>query len=294
MNAAARAVSQPLAVAFLVVFFASIASAQGGGPFQCMATSTDGGHVTMYLSQMFPSGGAAASPALNQQWSDYVKGAYRLQNVASAVCRVLPADPAMQQRVQDAYQRAAQGGRLQLVNVNWTPGQNQNQNSAQNSNTNPYAAVGGGDKGGGNGSNAGGKDAPPADNQNQQAAQDQGNQGPQPRASYCFSDQKKPTVYFSDAFDTADIQNPDDWVNAFVRMLVDKYKYKGTVTCNDSDTIFNAQNAIRDLKDTMNGKQLVDTDWSYDPSQAPPPADTPPPAPPKKKTTAKPAPAPQN
>jgi hypothetical protein len=188
----------------------------------------------------------------------------------------------MQQRVQDAYQRAAQRGSMQLVNVNWTPGQNRN--SDQNPSTNPSAAAA-------PPANSGGKDAPPADNQNQQPAQDP---GPQPRASYCFSDQKKPTVYFSDAFDTADIQNPDDWVNAFIKMLVDKYKYKGTVTCNDTDTIFNGQGAIRDLKDTLNGKQFVDTDWTYEPpapgEAAAANTDTPAPPPAKKKATAKPAP----
>jgi hypothetical protein len=278
----------PLVLLSALAFSLAVSSAfaQQGGPLQCIATSTDGGHVTMYLSQMIPSGGASPSPQLNHAWSDFVKSAYNLQNVASAVCRAMPADPAVQQRVMDAYQRAAQRGNMQLVNVNWTPGQNQN--NAPNANTNPYAAAGGG--GGGNG---GGKDAPPADNQNA-PAQDQGNQGPPPRASYCFSDQKKPTVYFSDAFDTADIQNPDDWVNAFVKMLVDKYKYKGTVTCNDNDTIFNAQSAIRDLKDTMQGKQLIDTDWTYEPpapGEAPPADAAPAPAPPpKKKSAAKPAP----
>jgi hypothetical protein len=268
----------------------AVASAQMDGPFQCLATSTDGGHVTMYLSQMIPSGGAAPSAAMNSAWGDFVKAAYKVQNLASAVCRQMPSDPAMQQRVQDAYQRAASRGSMQLVNVNWTPGQNRKQE--QNPDTNPFATTGGGDQGGG-------KDAPPpADNQNAAPAQDQ---GPQPRASYCFSDQKKPTVYVSDAFDTADIQNPDDWVNAFIKMLVDKYKYKGSVNCNDTDTIFNAQNAIRDLKDTLNGKQVIDTEWTY---EAPPPGTAPaadasaaPASPPKKKTTAKttaPKPAPQN
>jgi hypothetical protein len=269
------------ALAFIaaVSLFAPLASAQMDGPFQCLATSTDGGHVTMYLSQMIPSGGAAPSAAINTAWGNFVKDAYKVQNLASAVCRQMPSDPAMQQRVQDAYQRASQRGNMQLVNVNWTPGQNQKQD--QNPNTNPYAAVGGG------GDKGGGKDAPPADNQQAAPAQDQ---GPQPRASYCFSDEKKPTIYVSDAFDTADVQNPDDWVNAFIAMLVDKYKYKGSVNCNDTDTIFNAQGAIRDLKDTLNGKQLVDTDWTYEP---PPPgaANADAPAPPaKKKSTAKPAP----
>jgi hypothetical protein len=262
---------------------ASVATAQQDGPFQCIATSAAGGHITMYLSQMIPSGGAAPSPAINKAWSDFVKAAYKLDTVTSAVCRQMPADPAMQQRVQDAYQRAAQRGSMQLVNVNWTPGQNRN--SDQNSNTNPYAAAA-------PPANGGGKDAPAGETQNQQPAQDQ---GPQPRSSYCFSDQKKPTVYFSDAFDTADVQNPDDWVNAFIKMLVDKFKYKGTVTCNDTDTIFNAQGAIRDLKDTLNGKQLIDTDWTYEPPAPGDPAavantDTAAPPPAKKKTAAKPAP----
>jgi hypothetical protein len=271
------------ALAFIaaVSLFAPLASAQMDGPFQCLATSTDGGHVTMYLSQMIPSGGASPSAAINKAWGDFVRDAYKVQNLASAVCRQMPSDPAMQQRVQDAYQRASQRGNMQLVNVNWTPGQNQKQE--QNPNTNPYAAAGGG------GDKGGGKDAPPADDKNAAPAQDQ---GPQPRASYCFSDEKKPTIYVSDAFDTADVQNPDDWVNAFIAMLVDKYKYKGSVNCNDTDTIFNAQNAIRDLKDKWNGKQVVDTEWTYDPSQAPPPPPAPSPTT-KKKPAAK-QPAPQN
>jgi hypothetical protein len=267
------------------LFLAPFASAQMDGPFQCMAVSTDGGHATMFLSQLIPSGGAAASPAMNSAWGDFVKAAYKVQNLTSAICRQTPSDPAMQQRMQDAYQKAASRGSMQLVNVNWTPGQNKKQD---NPNTNPYAAVGGG------GDKGGGKDAPPADDKNAAPAQDQ---GPQPRASYCFSDQKKPTIYVSDAFDTADVQNPDDWVNAFIAMLVDKYKYKGSVNCNDTDTIFNAQNAIRDLKDSLNGKEVVDTEWIYDPSQAPPPPAAPAPGPkkkaPAKSTAAKPA-APQN
>jgi hypothetical protein len=276
-----RARLAAIVLPLVVGLAASVATAQQDGPFQCIATSTAGGHITMYLSQMIPSGGAAPSAAINKAWGDFVKTAYKLDTVTSAVCRPMSADPAIQQRVQDAYQRAAQRGNMQLVNVNWTPGQDHN--SDQNPKTNPYAAAA-------PPANGAGKDAPPADNQNQPPPQDQ---GPQPRASYCFSDQKKPTVYFSEAFDTADIQNPDDWVNAFIKMLVDKYKYKGAVTCNDTDTIFNAQGAIRDLKDTLNGKQLIDTDWTYEPpapGDAAANTDTAAAPPAKKKAAAKPAP----
>jgi hypothetical protein len=255
---------------------------QEGGPFQCLATSTAGGHVTMYLSQMIPSGGAAPSPAINTAWGDFVKAAYKLDTLASAVCRQMPADPAMQQRVQDAYQRAASRGSMQLVNVNWTPGQNRRPD--QNSNTNPYATAA-------PPANAAAKDAPAGDTQ---TAAPPANQGPAPRATYCYSDDKKPTIYFSEAFDTADLPNPKAWVNAFTKMLVQKYMYKGMVTCKDSDTIFNAQNAIRDQKDTLTGKQFVDTDWTYEPpapGDAAADADTPAPTPAKKKAAARP---PQN
>jgi hypothetical protein len=270
---------------FLAFLAPGIASAQQAeGPFQCLATSTAGGHVTMYLSQMIPSGGAAPSAAINTAWGDFVKAAYKLDTLASAVCRPMPADPAIQQRVQDAYQRAASRGSMQLVNVNWTPGQNRKPD--QTSNTNPYATAA-------PPAAAAPKDAPAGDTQ---IAAPPADSGPPPRATYCYSDDKKPTIYFSDAFDTADLPNPKAWVNAFTKLLVQKYMYKGIVTCKDSDTIFNAQNAIRDQKDTLTGKQFVDTDWTYEPpapgdAAAAADANTPAPAPAKKKAAAKP---PQN
>jgi hypothetical protein len=269
-----------------LAFAATIASAQQDGPFQCIAVSVVGGQVTMYVSQMIPSGGAKPSAAVNSAWGDYVKSTYHLDAVSTAICNQMPADPSLQQRVISAEQNQWQKRNMRVVQVNWQPGQKQN--SAPNSNANPYAAV-----------------APPAGDapKDGQAAGDAKNApppadvGPQPRASYCYSDEKKPTIYFSDAFDTADLPDPHVWVNAFVKMLVAKYNYKGTVTCKDSDTIFNAQGAIRDYKDTLAGKQFVDTDWTYEPpapGDAAPAADdssTPPPAPPKKKAAAKP---PQN
>jgi hypothetical protein len=264
----------------------SVAAAQQTGPLQCVASVAAGGKITMYVSQLIPGGGA--SPEINNGWGDYVKDAYKLDAVSGAVCRPLPADPAIQQRVINAEQNAWKRQNIQVVNVNWQPGQKQN--APQNPKTNPYAAAQSpADEGGKKPSASGnpdGQNVPPQD------------QGPPPRASYCFSDPKKPTVYFSEAFDTADIQNPDDWVNAFVKMLVNRYKYKGAVTCNDTDTIFNAQGAIRDLKDTLNGKQLIDSDWTYEPpapgDAAAPSTNVDTPAPPAAAKKAAPKPAPPN
>lgn len=272
-----------LSLLFAAVFSAALlsspsASAQQDGPFQCIAESVAGGQVTMYVSQLIPSGGTKPSPAANSAWGDYVKSTYHLAAVSTAICNQLPADPSIQQRVVSAEQNQWQKHNIQLVQVNWRPGQKPNSAS----NTNPYAAAGppAGDAPK-DGQARGGQDAPvpPAD------------QGPPPRASYCYSDEKKPTIYFSDAFDTADLPDPHVWVNAFVKMLVAKHNYKGTVTCKDSDTIFNAQGAIRDYKDTLAGKQFVNTDWTY---EAPAPgdagaasdADTPAPTPPKKNAAA--------
>jgi hypothetical protein len=264
---------------------APAAGAQQDGPFQCLATSTDGGHITMYLSQMIPSGGAAPSAAINTAWGDFVKAAYKVQNLSTAICRQLPADPDAQQRVQDAYQKAASRGSMQLVNVNGAPGQNKKPD--QNPNTNPYAAAA-------PPADAKSKDAPAVDPQ----AAPPADAGPQPRSSYCYSDDKKPTIYFSDAFDTVDLPSPKAWANAYLKFLVQKFSYKGTVTCKDSDTIFNAQSAIRDQKDALTGKETIDTDWTYTPpapgdpaaAAADAPADTPAPTPPKKKSAAKPSP----
>jgi hypothetical protein len=265
---------------------ASIASAQdNNGPFQCMGATSAGGQVTMYVSQLIPSGGASPSAALNAAWSDYLKATYHLDAVSSAACRPMSADPAIQQKVLAVEQKAWQRQNIQLVQVTWQPGQKQD--AQQSPNNNPYAAAQAP-------ADAGGKAPPPGDNQNAPTAPPQ-DQGPPPRASYCFSDEKKPTIYFSDAFDTADLPDPRRWVNAFVKMLVANYSYKGTVNCKDSDTIFNAQSAIRDQKDGLTGKQFVDTDWTYEPPAAgATAADDAAPAPAPKKKTAAAKPAPQN
>ena len=273
------------AAAILSIFaLAPRAYAQGGGPFQCIASSTAGGHITMYVSQMIPSGGAKPSPAVNSAWGDYVKSSYHLDQLSSAVCNQMSADPSIQQRVINAEQNAWQKNNIQLVQVNWTPGQNQNAN--QNSNTNPYATAA-------PPADAGSKDAPAADAKDDaKNAAPPADAGPQPRTSYCYSDDKKPTIYFSDAFDTVDLPSAKAWANAYLKFLVQKYSYKGTVTCKDSDTIFDAQSAIRDQKDALTGKETVDTDWTYQPpapgdpaAAADAPADTPAPAP-KKSTHA--------
>jgi hypothetical protein len=255
---------------------------QGTGAFQCIATAVVPGssHATIYVSGMVP-GDQSQRIAMTNAWSAYVRGAYPQENFSTTVCNPGTTDAATQQRVIATEQTAWQRAGMQVVFVNWRPGQTES--AAPKANTNPYAAAA-------PPADAPKKDAPPADAQNAPPPADS---GPQPRATYCYSDDKKPTIYFSDAFDTADLPNPKAWVNAFTKMLVQKYTYKGIVTCKDLDTIFNAQNAIRDQKDTLTGKQVVDTDWTYEPpapGEAPPPDDTPaPPPPPKKKaTTAKP------
>lgn len=276
-----------LLVAAIILIASAIAAPrasaqQGTGAFQCIATAVVPGssHATIYVSGMVP-GDQSQRIAMTNAWSAYVRGAYPQENFSTTVCNPGTTDAATQQRVIATEQTAWQRAGMQVVFVNWRPGQTEN--SAPKGNTNPYAAAA-------PPADAPKKDAPPADAQNAPPPADS---GPQPRATYCYSDDKKPTIYFSDAFDTADLPNPKAWVNAFTKMLVQKYTYKGVVTCKDLDTIFNAQNAIRDQKDTLTGKQVVDTEWTYEPpapGEAPPPDDTPAPAPPPKKktTTAKP------
>jgi hypothetical protein len=243
--------------------------------FQCIASSVGpgGSNVVIYVSQMI-SGDTSQRATLTAAWGAYVKGAYRLETLASTVCSPFGTDPAVQQRVLTAEQNAWQKKGMNIVQVNWTPGQNQN--AKQNSNTNPYATAA-------PPADAGSKDPPAADAKDDaKNAAPPADAGRQPRSSYCYSDDKKPTIYFSDAFDTVDLTSPKAWSIAFLKFLVQKYSYKGTVICKDSDTIFNAQSAIRDQKDALAGKETIDTDWTYQPpapgdpaAVADAPADTP-------------------
>jgi hypothetical protein len=242
--------------------------------FQCIAISAaaGGSNTTFYVSQMIP-GDMSQRAALVAGFGQFVQANYGA--VSSTTCNAMSADPAIQQRVVAAQQNAFQKKGLNAVQVNWQPGQDKK--PAQNPNTNPYAAAE-------PPKDAAPKDAPAADAKDAPPPADA---GPQPRTSYCYSDEKKPTVYFSDAFDTADLPNPNAWVNAFAKMLTQKYAYKGAVTCKDGDTIFNVQGVIRDQKDALTGKQFVDTDWTYEPP-APgeaAPADAPAASPAPKKTT---------
>lgn len=282
----AKLFSATAALLFAATLLAPAASAQATA-FQCIASSVGpgGSNVVIYVSQMI-SGDTSQRATLTAAWGAYVKGAYRLETLAPTVCRPYGTDPAVQQRVLTAEQNAWQKKGMNVVQVNWTP--EQKNNSAQNANTNPYATAA-------PPADAGSKDAPAADAKDDaKNAAPPADAGPQPRSSYCYSDDKKPTIYFSDAFDTVDLPSPKAWSNAFLKFLVQKYTYKGTVTCKDSDTIFNAQSAIRDQKDALAGKETVDTDWTYQPpapgdpaAAADAPADTPAP---KKKSAAKPSP----
>jgi len=241
-----------------------------------MATSVAAGsQLTIYVSQLNP-GDMSRRATLTGAWGAYVKANYQLETVASSLCNPLGSDPATQQRVVAAEQNAWQKKGLNVVQVNWMPGQKQN--SAPNPSTNPYATAQ-------PPADAAPKDAPAAD---AQAAPPPADAGPPPRASYCYSDDKKPTVYFSDAFDTVDLPSSTAWSTAFNKFLAQKYAYKGIVTCKDGDTVFNVQSTIRDQKDALQGKQAVDTDWTYEPPAPGDPAAadaTPPPPKPAKAHT---------
>jgi hypothetical protein len=235
------------------------ASAQANtGAFQCMATASDGGHITIYISSMIPGAPAQKIPLTNA-WSAYVRQAYPQANFSTTICNPGSADPAIQQRVIATEQAAWQKSGMQVVQVNWN-GSAQGGSRAPNRNTNPYADASPAkdDKGGAPADKSGDADAaPPAPS------------GPPPRESYCYSDEKKPTIYFSDPFDTQGLPSATAWQKAFVAMLAQKYSYKGIVTCKDKGTFVDAQSAILEQKDGLQGKQLIDTDWSYEPPAAP-------------------------
>jgi hypothetical protein len=226
-------------ILFIVALGAPGAFAQQMTAFQCIATAVAPGatQATIYVSQLIPLE-ASERVALTGAWNKFVRDNYHLDSVASAVCSPLGSDAAIQQRVLASEANAWQKNGLKVVQVNWRPGQSPAPAPA------PAAAA-----------------PPPAPS----APTPPANQGPPPRASYCYSDDRKPTVYFSDPFDTADLPSSSGWSAAFAKFLAQKYAYKGTVTCKDKDTIVSVQSAILEQKDALQGKQTVDTDWTYEP-----------------------------
>ena len=247
------------AALFLALAVAAPRASAQATAFQCIATAIaeGGSQVTLYVdTQMLPMDQSQRA-ALNNLWSAYVKGAYPQGNISSATCNPLSTDPSIQQRVLSAEQNAWQKRGMQVVQVNWNPAQQGKR--APNPSTNPYA------------------EAAPAKDSKADAPADKPKDddaaaaptGPPPRASYCYSDDKKPTIYFSDPFDTQGLPSAGAWQKAFSAMLAQKYSYKGIVTCKDKATIVDVQSVILEQKDALQGKDLIDTNWSYEPPAAP-------------------------
>ena len=243
-----------LVVAAACVWSAAIvsapaASAQQMRTFHCIATSVAPGaaHVTIYISQVFPME-IGQRMAISGAWATYIKSTYHLQTISSTVCQPLSMNSTMQERVLAAEETSWKNRGWEVVQVNWRPGQ---AGAAPSSAASLYAAA----------PNPPGI-APPHIPSGQPAV---ASGAPEPSASYCYSDDRKPTIYFSDAFDTAGLPSSAAWSTAFTKMLAQKYAYKGTVTCKTVTTIVSAQSAMLDQRDALPGKQFIDTDWTYEP-----------------------------
>jgi hypothetical protein len=254
----------PFAVAAILsvlAFAAPNASAQQMASFQCIATSVTPGasHITIYVSQLIPME-MSQRVALSGAWGTYIKTIYHLENTSSSVCQPFSMNPTYQQQALAAEETAWKRQGWDVVQVVWKPGQSAGSSSGSGTSMYGTAASPAG---------AAAAIAPPST-----AAP--APTGPEPRASYCYSDVSKPTIYLSDPFDTAGLPSATAWQTAFSKMLAQKYAYKGAVTCKDTSTILSAQSAILQQRDGLQGKQIVETDWTYEP---PAPGDTPPAAP---------------
>ncbi|MGH9647333.1 MAG: hypothetical protein ACRD4E_10995 [Bryobacteraceae bacterium] len=232
----------------LLVFSAPATSAQQMRTFHCIATSVTPGasHITIYVSQVFPME-ISQHAAIDGAWATYIKSTYHLQTISTTACQPLSMNSTMQERVLAAEETSWKNRGWEVVRVTWKPGQAA---AAPSSAASLYSAAPG----------PGAAAAPPATN-----APPVASVGSEPSASYCYSDDRKPTIYFSDAFDTAGLPSSAAWSNAFTKLLAQKYGYKGQVTCKTVTTIVSAQSAMRDQRDALQGKQFVDTDWTYEP-----------------------------
>ncbi len=221
--------------------------------FHCIATSVALGtaHITIYVSQVFPME-ISQHAAIDGAWATYIKSTYHLQTISTTVCQPLSMNSTLQERVLAAEETSWKNQGWEVVHVNWRPGQ---ASAAPSSAASLYSAA----------PNPSGIGEPHTPSATAPVASGAG----EPSASYCYSDDRKPTIYFSDAFDTAGLPSSTAWSTAFSKLLAQKYAYKGTVTCKTTTTIVNAQSAMRDQRDALQRKQFIDTDWAYEP---PPPA----------------------
>ena len=241
-----------LGAVLFAALIAPVASAQQVRMLQCVATSVAPGttHVTIYVSQLIGMDVGQSIP-LSGAWATYVKSTYHVDALSAASCQPFAMNPAYQARALAAEEDAWKRQNIDVVHVTWKPGQS----GSSSSGTSMYGTAPG---------FAGAAAAAPSPPTAPAAPS-----GPEPRASYCYSDEKKPTVYFSDPFDTADLPSAAAWQTAFGKMLAQKYSYKGTVACKNTATILSAQSAILEQKEALQGKQIVDTDWTYEPALAP-------------------------
>jgi hypothetical protein len=232
---------------------AASTQAQQMRTFHCIATSVKpgGGHITVYVSQVFPME-IGQHAAISGAWATYIKSTYHLQTMSTTACQALGINSTMQERVLAAEETSWKNQGWDVVRVNWRPGQ---AGAAPSSAASLYSAA----------PSPGANGEPHSPSAQPAVASGAG----EPSASYCYSDDRKPTIYFSDAFDTAGLPSSSAWSTAFTKMLAQKYTYKGQVTCKTLATIVNAQSAMRDQRDALQGKQFIDTDWTYEP---PPPA----------------------
>lgn len=226
------------------------ASAQQMRSFQCIATSVTPGasHITIYVSQLIPME-LSEHTALAGAWATYIKATHHTATISSTACQPFSMNSTLQEQALTAEENAWQRQGWEVVHVTWKPGQ-----SASSSAASIYSAAPG----------PGGAAAPPAAPA-AAAAPSAAPTGPEPRASYCFSDEHKPTIYLSDPFDTAGLPSATAWSAAFTKFLAQKYSYKGTVTCKNAATIVAVQTLVLDQRGTWQDKQIIDTDWTYEP-----------------------------
>ena len=235
------------------------ASAQEGTASHCYATTVAPitSQVTIYVSQLMPME-VSQQLVLDGLWSSFVRAAYPREHIVESHCERFGPNAAMQQRAIAAEEALWSTRGYSVVHV--TMGTMGPGNSAPAESI--YAAAPG--PAGVGARVAPSPEAPVA------------SQAAEPSASYCFSDERKPTMYFSDAFDTAGMPTSAAWSTPFKAFLAQKYGYSGQVTCKSTDTIVSAQRMIRNQREGLPGKEFIETDWTYEP---PAPGDSNPAAP---------------
>ena len=218
------------------IHFSDHAAATQTGIFAYCASTPDQSPV--YFSEIFNTGlDPSFTPdtmPIGNEYNEYLKGRFDLKSNSSLAigCPVFESANKAQSAKRDFEMQIRQANK-QIIEVEWRP------------------QPGGGNTAALPGHSVVSRPAPQADH------------------TFCISDACQNTVYATGPVATPPPVSMSSWINGFTQFLKSKYSFSGRVYCN-MGTATSAQRLVNAHLDgsRAGGKRVVETNWTYDATQA--------------------------